>query len=69
MQRVYQSKAEEDCAAVLARAEQLATAAGAPAGTVTRDLVASMCKNARNLRVVRYRSLAEELEPKTAFNE
>ena len=59
LQRLYQQKAAEDVAEVTSLVNKLTSSVGAP--LVSTELIASMCRNARNLRVVRFRSLADEL--------
>lgn len=60
LQRVYQAQAAADAAAVSKRVAQLLAAAGLPPTAIPADEIALMCKNARHLRVFRYRSLAQE---------
>ena len=63
LQRVYAAQAAEDAASIAARVRALEAGVGAPAGHVSAELVALMCRHARSLRVVRFRPLADELRP------
>lgn len=69
LQKLYHTKAAEDTAAVLKRVQDVAATAGAPANHVPESLVELMCKNARHLRLMRFRPLAQELDPATLRKE
>lgn len=61
LQKVYQSKANADCAEVSSHVGRLLSAAGLPTDRISSEYVHLVCKNARNLRLLRYRSLEDEL--------
>lgn len=63
LQRVYHAAAEADIAAVLANVASLQAVRGKAAEAIPEEDVRLFCKNIANLRVARYRSLAEELDP------
>ncbi|GBF88159.1 NEDD8-activating enzyme E1 regulatory subunit [Raphidocelis subcapitata] len=69
LQRVYRAEAEAHAAAVEAHAARMLAAAGRPGGGVAAGAARHFCRNARNLRVVRYRTLAEEVAPESARGE
>ncbi|KAI8465712.1 MAG: hypothetical protein J3K34DRAFT_436030 [Monoraphidium minutum] len=69
LQRIYRDQADTHIAAVEARVRALLGAAGRPADAIPAAAVRNFCKNARNLRVVRYRPLSEEVNPETARGE
>ncbi|KAL6754444.1 hypothetical protein V8C86DRAFT_2703972 [Haematococcus lacustris] len=60
VQRLYRERAERDVSAVEAHVNALLARAGRDAGSIPRETIRHYCKNARNLRLVRYRSLAAE---------
>ncbi|KAG1678526.1 hypothetical protein FOA52_014560 [Chlamydomonas sp. UWO 241] len=61
IQRVYRDKADADTNAVQAHVGAALQRMGRPADSIGRDAVRLACKNARNLRVVRYRPMSTEL--------
>ncbi|MEW5311695.1 MAG: hypothetical protein WDW38_003390 [Sanguina aurantia] len=61
IQRLYRECADRDVQAVERHARALLQELGRDAESVSTETVRCFCKNARNLRVVRYRSLREEL--------
>ncbi|GAQ81120.1 NEDD8-activating enzyme E1 regulatory subunit [Klebsormidium nitens] len=60
LQRVYQEKALSDAAAVEGHVRRLLKKLGREPASISPPTVKHFCKNARNLRVLRYRPLAEE---------
>eukprot|EP00878_Enallax_costatus_P020102 GHUV01021234.1.p1 GENE.GHUV01021234.1~~GHUV01021234.1.p1 ORF type:complete len:521 (+),score=136.35 GHUV01021234.1:1712-3274(+) len=60
LQRLYREQADSEVAAVEAHLQQLIASLGSPGRNVPSALVKHFCRNARNIRVVRYRTLAEE---------
>lgn len=54
VQRLFREKAEQDVAAVEAHVHALLGHVGREAGSISRDTIRLYCKNARNLRLVRY---------------
>ncbi|KAJ9533463.1 hypothetical protein QJQ45_026456 [Haematococcus lacustris] len=60
VQRLYRERAERDVSSVEAHVNTLLARAGRDAGSIPRETIRHYCKNARNLRLVRYRSLAAE---------
>ena len=60
LQSVYAQQAAADLAAVQAHVTQIASMEGLPADLVAEDALKRFCKNAHNLTVVPYRSLALE---------
>lgn len=65
IQRVYRAEAERACAAVHVRCVALLESLGRDTAEVSAEDVRLMCKNARNVRVARFRPLADELTPGT----
>jgi amyloid beta precursor protein binding protein 1 len=65
LQRIYHEKAAADVAAVAHRVDGILSKIGR-VSIVSPDSVKKFCKNARFLKVVRYRSLEEEYTPETA---
>lgn len=63
LQRVYRAEAERHCAALHARTTALLTGLSREPSDVSLEDVRLLCKNARNVRVARFRSLADELTP------
>lgn len=66
LQMLFKTKAAQDTEAVATRVAELLSAAGAAPTHVSSDLIRDMCQHARVLRVMRYRSIASELDPATA---
>mmetsp|Transcript_20485 Transcript_20485/g.61666 ORF Transcript_20485/g.61666 Transcript_20485/m.61666 type:complete len:555 (-) Transcript_20485:2962-4626(-) len=60
LQRVYRERAEQDVAAVEAHLARILQSVGRDAKSVPKADIRAFCKNARNLRVVRFKSLADE---------
>jgi len=65
IQRIYHEKAASDIAAVAARVDDILAKLGRPY-SISPDTIKKFCKNARFLKVVRYRSLEQEYTPETA---
>jgi len=65
IQRLYHEKAASDIAAVAGRVDDILTKLGRPS-SISPDTIKKFCKNARFLKVVRYRSLEQEYTPETA---
>ncbi|KAJ3150039.1 NEDD8-activating enzyme E1 regulatory subunit [Geranomyces michiganensis] len=66
LQTIYRTKARQDTAAVAARAADLVTAVGRPQRPIPLDEIDRFCKHSAFLKVLRYRSFAEECELETA---
>jgi amyloid beta precursor protein binding protein 1 len=60
LQRLYAAKAEQDLEDVKTRVQALRTAAGVDPAGISAECIHNMCKNARQLRVLRFTSLEEE---------
>jgi hypothetical protein len=60
LQRIYRSKADEHCAAVLQHTQDLLAECGHDRGDVQMEDVKAFCRNARHLRVLRFRCIAAE---------
>ncbi|KAG8098776.1 hypothetical protein GUJ93_ZPchr0013g35691 [Zizania palustris] len=60
LQKIYQAKAESDCLAMEHRVKDILKRIGRDPDSISRSYIKAFCKNARKLRVCRYRSLAEE---------
>ncbi|KAL2651429.1 hypothetical protein R1flu_019557 [Riccia fluitans] len=60
LQQVYQAKAEADAAAVEERVRNLLKQIGRDPDGISRTSIKHFCKNARNLRVYRYPSIADK---------
>ena len=54
LQRLYYSRAERDMVAVEAHCHTILTRLGRDSESISRDTVKYYCKNARNLRLVRW---------------
>jgi len=61
LQTVYKERAEQDVQAVLRRVRDTLTRLGQSATSISEDEVRLMCKNALTLRVIRFRTLKDEL--------
>jgi len=66
LQTLYRNKAVQDAQQVAARVKETLAKLGKPENFVTEDEIKNFCKNCNFLKVVRYRSLEEERNPKTA---
>jgi len=60
LQKIYQAKAEADCRAMEHRIKDILKRIGRHPDTISRAYIKTFCKNARKLRVCRYRSIEEE---------
>lgn len=60
LQRIYQSKADADVSAVEAHVRRLLKLLALDINQIPRSTIKTFCKNARNLRVLRYKSLTKE---------
>ncbi|KAL3700349.1 hypothetical protein R1sor_018371 [Riccia sorocarpa] len=60
LQQVYQAKAEADASTVEERVRTLLEQIGSDPDRISRTSIKHFCKNARNLRVYRYPSIADE---------
>lgn len=65
LQRIYHEKAANDIGAVAGRVDDILAKLGRPS-SFSPDTIKKFCKNARFLKVVRYRSLEQEYTPETA---
>lgn len=61
LQRFYRERAEEDASAVEAHLHAHLVGQGRSTASITHATAKQFCKNSRNLRVVRYRLLADEV--------
>jgi len=64
LQRMYRTKAAEDCAAVQRHLNKLLTAHNVPLDRITEDEVKNFCKHTLFLKVLRYNSIANEVAGK-----
>ncbi|RLN19565.1 NEDD8-activating enzyme E1 regulatory subunit-like isoform X1 [Panicum miliaceum] len=60
LQKIYQAKAEADCLAMEHRVKDILKRIGRHPDSISRAYIKTFCKNARKLRVCRYRSIEEE---------
>nr|CAB3492686.1 unnamed protein product [Digitaria exilis] len=60
LQKIYQAKAEADCIAMEHRVKDILKRIGRDPDSISRAYIKTFCKNARKLRVCRYRSIEEE---------
>ncbi|CAI9090266.1 OLC1v1025003C1 [Oldenlandia corymbosa var. corymbosa] len=60
LQKIYQAKAEADFLAVERRVRDILKRIGRDPYSITKANIKSVCKNARKLRVCRYRSIEDE---------
>ncbi|KNC84014.1 hypothetical protein SARC_03748, partial [Sphaeroforma arctica JP610] len=65
LQRIYSARADKDTALVLEHVDTLRRTFDLPHTSLTSVDVKRFCRNARELRVVRCRRIAEELNPMT----
>ncbi|KAG0347216.1 NEDD8-activating enzyme E1 regulatory subunit [Podila humilis] len=66
LQNIYKTKAKQDVQEVLSRVKSLSATLGRPSESVSVQEVESFCKFSAFLKVIRYRSIAEEYQnPKT----
>lgn len=65
IQRLYHEKAANDIAAIAGRVDDIMTKLGRPS-SISPDTIKKFCKNARFLKVLRFRSLEQEHTPETA---
>ncbi|OEL18987.1 NEDD8-activating enzyme E1 regulatory subunit AXR1 [Dichanthelium oligosanthes] len=63
LQKIYQAKAEADCLAMEHRVKDTLKRIGRDPDSISRAYIKTFCKNARKLRVCRYRSIEEEFSP------
>ena len=54
LQRLYRAQADKDVAAVEGHVRATLSSIGRPADSISRDTIKHFCKNARNLRVIRW---------------
>lgn len=66
LQGIYLAQAQHDLNAVQAHLQQIVAIESLPADLVTTPALKRFCKNAHNLTVASYRTLAEEGAPETA---
>ena len=66
LQNIYLEQAQQDLNAVQAHLQQLVTIESLPADLVTTAALKRFCKNAHNLQVLNFRTLAEETSTETA---
>jgi len=66
LQTLYQKKALEDVAAVTIRVKEALKQIGRPVDSITDEEIKVFCKNSNFLKVIRYRTLEDERNPKTA---
>lgn len=60
LQRVYQTRASRDVDAVFSHVQHILSSVGKPKNTILKKSVKEFCKNSAFLKVMRYRSIAEE---------
>ncbi|GAX80293.1 hypothetical protein CEUSTIGMA_g7731.t1 [Chlamydomonas eustigma] len=68
LQHLYRDKAEADVSHVEARVQALLKKLGRDSNSISRETVRLICRNARNLRLVRYRTLMEEFGGESSSN-
>jgi amyloid beta precursor protein binding protein 1 len=66
LQNVYRAKAQHDIEAVMTRVERLLLNINKPYDFINEQQVKLFCKNAYFLKVIKYRSLAQEYDPQTS---
>uniref|UniRef100_A0A0D9W0S4 NEDD8-activating enzyme E1 regulatory subunit n=1 Tax=Leersia perrieri TaxID=77586 RepID=A0A0D9W0S4_9ORYZ len=60
LQKIYQAKAESDCLALEHHVKKILKRIDRDPDSISRAYIKAFCKNARKLRVCRYRSIEEE---------
>ncbi|KAL5217863.1 hypothetical protein ABZP36_018547 [Zizania latifolia] len=63
LQKIYQAKAEFDCLAMEHHVKDILKRIGRDPDSISRTFIKAFCKNARKLRVCRYRSMEEFSSP------
>jgi len=66
LQRIYQKQAAADLQAVTSHVQRILSSVGRQPGSISAEAVKSFCKLSRNMRVLRYHPLADEVGGKTA---
>ncbi|KFK31127.1 hypothetical protein AALP_AA6G071300 [Arabis alpina] len=61
LQKIYQTKAEADCLSMEARVKTILAKVGRDPTSISKPTIKSFCKNARKLKVCRYRMIEDEL--------
>ncbi len=61
LQRIYQKQAAIDTAAVMHHTNAILTSLGRQAGSIPAATVQTFCKQARSMRIVRYKTLKAEV--------
>lgn len=66
IQNVYKSKAQHDVDSVLSRVERILLNINKPFDYINEQEVKLYCKNAYNLKNIRYKSVSQEYDPQTS---
>jgi amyloid beta precursor protein binding protein 1 len=61
----YRKKAREDVQRVIDRVQLILASLERPSDSISNDEIERFCKHAEFIRVIRYRSLADEYSPAT----
>ncbi|XP_020104558.1 NEDD8-activating enzyme E1 regulatory subunit AXR1-like [Ananas comosus] len=61
LQKIYQAKAESDCLVIEQYVKNILKRIGRDPDSISRAYIRNFCRNARKLKVCRYRSIEEEL--------
>ncbi|KAJ6674692.1 NEDD8-ACTIVATING ENZYME E1 REGULATORY SUBUNIT [Salix viminalis] len=60
LQKIYQAKAEADFLAIQQRVKSILKRIGRDPDSISKEMIKSFCKNARKLKICRYRPLEDE---------
>ncbi|KAF8053560.1 hypothetical protein N665_1398s0002 [Sinapis alba] len=60
LQKIYQTKAEADCLSMEQRVKHILVKVGRDPNSISKQTIKSFCKNARKLKVCRYRMVEDE---------
>ncbi|XP_013630891.1 PREDICTED: NEDD8-activating enzyme E1 regulatory subunit isoform X2 [Brassica oleracea var. oleracea] len=60
LQKIYHTKAEDDCLSIEQRVKDILAKVGRDPSSISKQTIKSFCKNARKLKVCRYRMIEDE---------
>lgn len=66
LQKIYQTKAEADCLFMEQRVKHILARVGRDPSSISKQTIKSFCKNARKLKVCRYRMIEDEFSNPSA---
>ncbi|XP_033147640.1 NEDD8-activating enzyme E1 regulatory subunit AXL isoform X2 [Brassica rapa] len=66
LQKIYHTKAEDDCLSMEQRVKDILAKVGRDPSSISKQTIKSFCKNARKLKVCRYRTIEDEFSNPSA---